>query len=568
MKIEALESKLDEAITKYYTEGNSDMTDEEYDAAIEYLRRVKPNSYILQKIGPDVNSTSKMYHTIPMGTLTKIHTDEQVKDWMSKVSSMSNGFMISPKYDGFAVELIYQHGNLVMASTRGTGYVGENILESIMLFSDDRIPKTIREKDMMVHIRGEVITPIEYRDIFEAAGYVSLRNAVPGIVRSKATGLIPYLHFVAYNIYGEFVDNNPNLSLVELREVMRGWGFEVEDYAWYDESTAFDSMKDTHDQFAAGLINVPYECDGCVLKVNHQNLEDSTLRPMYQIAWKFQSKIQVTTLTDINYELGATGKYTPIAIFEPVVFQGATLTRASLGSFARMKSLIKEQGMKIGSLINVTRNGDIIPYVKSVVPYDGNGELVDIKIPEVCPYCNEPLKDTESNLMCVNEKCRGIIKMKACYYIRSVGVKGIGNGIIEKLVDAEYIESVSDAYRFKPEDVEGVRGWGESMIEKWKQFQSKYIPFQRMLSIYPFDSMAETFWNKVAATDTNYLNHLREYIMHGVDSDINLVDFFNPVKGIGAEKKEEAIQQIIDNLTDLFRLVDYMDSIRYQSVDC
>lgn len=564
MTIEKLEETLREASRKYYTTGDSPMSDEEYDAALEYLKRVKPYSEVLSEIGPDVEGSSKMYHVIPMGTLVKIHTDDQVKDWMSKVSSSSSGFMISPKYDGFAVELIYQNGNLVMASTRGTGYVGENILDSIMLFPDERIPKTISEKDNMVHIRGEVITPVKYRDIFEAEGYVSLRNAVPGIVRSKAEKFIPYLHFVAYNIYGDVVESCPDMDLTSWRSVMNDWGFEVEDYVWCKESSAFEEMKRVHDQFANGIMTVPYECDGCVIKVNHQNLKDSTLRPTDQIAWKFQSKVQVTKLLEVKYELGATGKYTPIAVFEPVVFQGATLTRASLGSFARMKTLIKDQGMKIGSLINVTRNGDIIPYVKSVVPYDGDGTQTDIDIPNVCPYCGEPLTETDANLLCTNRKCKGVIKMKACYYIKSVGVKGIGQGIIEKLVDAGYIESISDAYIFDPEKVEGVRGWGASMIEKWKQFQHKYVPFQRMLSMYPFDGMADSFWGKVFSTDDNYLRDLKSYFLNSKDYTINNLErYFERVKGIGSEKKADAINQINQNFEDLCCLTAFMDNVNF-----
>lgn len=559
MNLEQLESKLREASYKYYIDGNSDMSDEEYDAAVEYLRRVKPDSKFLDEIGPDVKGTSKMYHTIPMGTLTKIHTDAEVKDWMSKVYDSSDGFMISPKYDGFAVELIYQDGKLVMASTRGTGYVGENVLDSIMLFSDERIPKTLPD-NANVHIRGEVITPVKYRDIFESKGYVSLRNAVPGIVRSKSVEMIPYLHFVAYNIYGELVEANPYISLSTWRVTMAGWGFEVEEYVWCKESTAFDEMKLIHDQFASGVISVDYECDGCVLKSNRQNLEDSTLRPADQIAWKFQSKVQTTKLLEIKYELGATGKYTPIAVFEPVVFQGATLTRASLGSFARMESLIKDQGMKINSLINVTRNGDIIPYVKSVVPYDGDSEVFNIEIPTVCPYCGEPLNVTESTLSCDNKSCKGVMKMRAGSYIRSVGVKGIGQGVIDKLVDAGYIkDGIFDAYTFDPEKVVNVRGWGASMISKWNDFRSKFIPLQKFLSIYPFDNMSITFWNKVFATDDEYLSLFKDYLKDRSPMDLKI--YLSKVKGIGDERKVDAIQQIEDHYEDLSSIVNYLSTL-------
>lgn len=560
MNLEKLESKLRDASYKYYTDGNSDMTDEEFDAAVEYLRKMNPESKFLEEIGPEVNNTTKMYHTIPMGTLTKIHTDPEVKDWMSKVSSSSCGFMISPKYDGFAVELIYDDGKLVMASTRGTGYVGENVLDAIMMFSDDRIPKTIPEcEGLTAHIRGEVIAPVSYRDIFEAEGYVSLRNAVPGIVRSKSEKMIPYLHFVAYNIYGTVVEECPDICLTTWRNTMKDWGFEVEDYVWCREDTAFDEMKVIHDQFAAGIISVPYECDGCVLKVNQQNLSDSTLRPTDQIAWKFQSKVQTTKLIEVKYELGATGKYTPIAVFEPVVFQGATLTRASLGSFARMKSLINDQGMKINSLINVTRNGDIIPYVKSVVPYDGDSEVFDIEIPEVCPYCGEPLTQTDSSLLCVNKTCKGVMKMKACYYIRSVGVKGIGQGVIDKLVEGEYIKrGIFDAYLIDPEKVD-IKGWGASMISRWTEFEKKYLPLHRMLSIYPFENMAENFWNKVFSTDDDYLKIFREYLLG--DRKLDLKSYFSRVKGIGEERKVDAIRQIEENYEDLSSLVGYMSSI-------
>lgn len=555
MIIEKLEEMLRKASADYYLNGDSDMTDDEYDAAVDYLRTVKPDSPFLQEIGPDAGNSNKVYHPIPMGTLTKIHTEEQVKSWMSKFSDVGDlGWMISPKYDGFAVELIYKDGNLVVASTRGTGYLGEDVTESIKLF--DNIPKTVPTTDM-VSIRGEVIAPVKYRDIFEAEGYVSLRNAVPGIVRSKAEKFIPYLHFVAYNMYGDYVEHMNYYDLVSLRMVMQGWGFEVEEFVTCEGEDPFSGLKSMYDGFVNGMVTVPYECDGCVLKVNRQDLTDDTLRPNKQIAWKFQSKVQVTTLTDVQYELGATGKYTPIAIFEPVVFQGATLTRASLGSYARMISLINDQGMKIGSLINVTRNGDIIPYVKSVVPYDGNGDQTPIVIPEVCPYCGEPLTSTQSTLLCTNKKCKGIIKMRASAYIRNVGVKGIGLGVIDKLVDAGYITCVSDAYRFDPDKVVGVKGWGPSLISKWKEFRSKNLPWRKILSIYPFENMADTFWDKVFSVRS--INGLIYYLLgYGY---LDLDDYFKDIKGIGEDRLKEAVHQIRDNYEDLNNIFKYMDHL-------
>lgn len=550
MDSKTLVHQLRQASDLYYTKGTSPMTDDQYDAAVELLRRIDPANKYLAEIGPEPTEGSrKIYHVVPMGTLSKYHTDEEVIEWLRKNVPVNQGFLLSPKYDGFGVELVYIQGKLVSASTRGTGYVGEDILEPVS--SIPNVPKLLKSSSLDIVVRGEVIIPREYRSLMEERGYKSLRNAVPGIVRSNLKELLVYTHFVAYNAFGDWVSRTLH-SQKELREVLERYNFEVESYEFHND---FVSAKKAY-EFIRDHKGT-YEYDGVVLKVDNAYIEDA-LVPVTQIAWKFQSKVQVTPLRKVEYQLGATGKFTPIAIFDPVVFQGATITRASLGSYARFKSLVRD-GMKVGSLIAVTRQGDIIPYVQEVVSTEETAE--DILELSICPYCGDALIRNDKECLCVNKSCKELLKLKISSFVSCAKVKGIGSGVVNKLVDAGYFKNslISDIYRIDPESVV-VSGWGESMIAKWTALQLKKFTLLEILSFYPFDNCGSALWKKFLSgfeSDKDSIEFLQD-LSEGKVSFSALYSYVRDVvKGIGDEKFDNIMNQLHHCSLDLLSVIEY-----------
>lgn len=548
MNVPELVAKLRIASKEYYTTGNSPMSDDEYDAAVELLRKVAPESPYLAEIGPAPDSSSKkIYHTIPMGTLSKYHTDAEITVWLqsSSLAPFTQGVLISPKYDGFGVEIVYQDGKLVVASTRGTGHLGEDITESVNLMKT--VPKDLgRNVDLIV--RGEAIIPKVHRALLEEKGYKSLRNAVPGIVRSCEKELLPLVHFVAYNAFGTYLSARRCATQWDIRNVLTDLNFIVENVG----PRAYRNFPELKTQYEfIRTVDGTYEYDGVVLKDNRIT-DDNWLTPSHQVAWKFQSKVQVTTLRDVEYQIGTTGKFTPVAIFDPVCFQGATLTRASLGSYARFKDLIDTKGMKIGSQVAITRQGDIIPYVQDVVDSTGlDGEVRDIEELKICPYCGEELVNTGANLICPNKKDPTVVASKISAYISGIGVKGIGLGMITKLVDAGYLTQVSDLYKLDPESVK-VKGWGSSAVKKWQILQSKPLQLVEVLANYPFENCGGSTWSKlVSAVGASVL---RDEILIGgfLPTEFNRTS----VKGLSESKLSDIEAQIKDNEEDLKYIIE------------
>lgn len=542
--INKLVATLRDASKKYYETGDSPLSDAEYDSAVKVLESLDPENPYLREIGPTPeDSESKVYHILPMGTLSKYHTDEEIKDFLSK--EKADNYLVSPKYDGFGVELVYKDMELVSASTRGNGVVGEDITESVKCIRNipHTLPTLFREpKFPLLIIRGEAIIPTEMRGFLKERGYTSLRNAVPGLVRSNSPLIHECVDFVAYNM---IISGDPEryhaTSQCHLRKYLRYYGFSVEEFYVVDnDKTCFTMLKDFYDYFQKKR-GIPYEYDGVVIK-NGFIQDDDWRTPTHQIAWKFKSSVQVTTMTGIDYQIGATGKISPVAIFEPVEFQGATLTRASLGSMDRLSSLI-QKGLGIGCLISVTRQGDIIPYVQDVVV--SNTPDAVLTMPKYCFSCGEPLEYIGKNAYCTNPHDKMILKRKISQYISCLKVKGIGQGIINKLVDDDYLSSISSIYTLDIDSVT-VRGWGDSLKSKWEILRSMELTDAQVFRFYPMDDVGDSAWTKLFEDFTP--EELRKQVQSTSDIDISKCDHLSD------SKLENIRKQLEINRNDLCSL--------------
>lgn len=521
-KLVAYLKKCDDA---YYNSDSVLVSNDTYDALVETLRRLSPAHPYLSKVGsPLREGTSKVGRLVPMGTLSKYHTEDSVREWLQREEG---SILLAPKYDGFGVELTYQNGFLTMASTRGDGHVGEDVLEAVMRIPNIPIKLPEGMGDLRV-VRGEAIIPRKYHEDVKKLGYSAMRNAVPGIVRSNRADALRFVEFVAYEFFDNYLDRN--IQRERYQEL-----FTVEEYKLFD-SEDFENILSYRNKFGIHKEDYVYEFDGVVLKTIEIK-EDDLLCPKHQIAWKFKSNRETTTLRGIEFNVGATGSISVIGIFDEVEFQGAKLKRASFGSLP----LYRKMKPSIGDLIEVSRRGDIIPWIEGIV-YKNSEEYSECI---ECPCCGTPLKDDK----CPNKYCPERVKLKLYQYVKSIGVKGIGYSLLVSLVDAGIIKELSDIYTMDVERILSLPRQGNSSVEKWRKLQSKEITSFELLCAYPFENAGKSLWKSL----------LERYSMEEI---LNLDEetlLSANIKGIGTSKIKSIISQLTDSKEEIMRLVNVLN---------
>lgn len=535
--INQLVHMLEEASKAYYNSGEVIMSNERYDALVATLRRLEPFHPFLDQVGAPVEGYNKVGRKIPMGTLTKLHTDEDVKKWISTLDASRDEILFSYKYDGFGVELIYENYELKLASTRGDGYVGEDVTEAVLHLNG--VPATLPlEFSPDLIVRGEVIIPRKNHDKIKELGYTAMRNAIPGIVKSNRVEALELSDFVAYEFFDDAVLRSTQ------RRAYRNL-FNVE--AWKVFSvTDWEGLSRLREFTAQEKDDLAYEIDGVVLKTNMINdFGDALLCPKNSVAWKFKSNRRETILRGVEFQLGATGKFTPIGLFDPVEFQGAELKRASLGSMSRFTSL--DPKPVIGSIIEVSRRGDIIPYIEEILFSPDDCEEISLT---VCPHCDQPVTiDTNGEPICANPKCPEILRLKMTQYVKGLGVKGIGDALVRGLIESGSITSLPDIYKIDPETIRNLPRQGNSAVTKWRDLQEKEVMLIRFLSSYPLENIGEKVWDKVLSKVA-----LDEFL----ESPEVYECYLNTVRGLGEAKVKSLVEQVSahkDEIKELLHLV-------------
>lgn len=504
----------------YYNTSNPIVSDSTYDALVETLRRLDPSNPYLKKVGARVTS-NKVGRLVPMGTLSKYHTDEEILKWLD---SERGSILVSPKYDGFAVELTYHNGLLMSASTRGDGHVGEDVLTAMMKVQSVPIRLTEYNHIEYITVRGEAIIPTKNHEEAKKLGYQAMRNAVPGIVRSGRVDALGLVDFVAYEFIDGYVDR------VAQREFYAK-DFTVEDYhvlSYMD----IEAMQRIRSELRDG--NYSYELDGVVLKTAIIQ-EDDLLNPTHMIAWKYKSNRQTTTLREIEFNVGATGAISVVGIFDPVEFQGATLTRASFGSL----SLYREMRPCVGDLIEVSRRGDIIPWIEGVVLSDPDNTYID---QTVCPCCGTELSDDK----CINKECPDRVKLKLLQYIQGTKTKGLGQSLVKALVDAGMIKSLSDIYDLDPALILSLPRQGQSVVDKWITLQEKRLSPLEFLCAYPIENSGEAVWKAL----------LSKYPIKDILSMTEEDMLSAKIRGLGESKVKSIVSQISECREDMLNIME------------
>jgi len=504
-RIDELRELLTNANEAYYGLDEPILSDPEYDSLIRELRSLEKDEDLQDATSPSdsIGSAkrspfSPVRHRVPMLSLDNALNEEEFVDFTKRLKELNpsqHDFLIEYKFDGVAVELVYENGIFVEGSTRGDGEIGEDITEN--LFTVKSIPKTLPKDHILssfkrVEIRGEVVIPIR---AFELLNEERLKNgqAVFANPRNSASGSLRQLDpeitkgrpldFFAYALYADQM--LPYVAQNDILEALKQAGFIVNQYTLASDLQA---VIQEYRQRMQERENLPFEVDGLVIKVNSLNtqslLGDKSRSPRWAIAFKFPPQEVTTKLLDISFQVGRTGVITPVAELEPIRVGGVIVKRATLHN----EDEVKRKGLKIGDYVLIRRQGDVIPAVIKCFPDRRTGSEVDFQMLTKCPECDSVLeKEQEEDIQwrCINASCpsKRLERLKHFVSKGAFDIDNLGEKILELLIEHGLISNPADLFKLKKEMLVDLPRMGEKSAENIiNAIQgSKKVPFNKFI---------------------------------------------------------------------------------------
>jgi DNA ligase (NAD+) len=355
---EELKKLIQEAREAYYNL-DPNVSDQQYDAWVDELTKLEPNAVEITAVGAEPSKISvweKVKHEIPMGSLRKSNSLEEFNDWIKKCGDIgAGGLFITHKIDGSSMELVYKKGLLVRCVTRGDGIIGEDVTENISQVPN--IPKNLGE-EIDITVRGEIVMDKAVFAKEYAKEYANPRNTAASLVRKKKGGgsEAKNLRFLAYWIQTKEMIETMDKSM----EFMQKW-FETPPFV---SSNNVDDIVLEYEKEKSCRTDIKYEIDGMVVSVNNREILDSlgevSMRPLGQIAWKFDAAMAETRVVDVKWQVGLTGRVTGVAVVEPINIGGVIITNISLHNL----SMFRELGLYKNCRVLVSRRNDVIPFIE------------------------------------------------------------------------------------------------------------------------------------------------------------------------------------------------------------
>ncbi len=558
-RIETLRKELREANYKYYVLAQPDITDYEYDKKLEELQKLEqqfpefydPNSPTQRVGGEPTTEFKTVRHKYPMLSLEKSYNIDDLKDWIKRISKLVDEpftFCVELKYDGVSLSNQYIDKKLVQSLTRGDGITGDDVTVNARTIRS--LPLVLRGDDVPheVFARGEVLIS---RDNFERinaeqekAGlptYMNARNLAAGTLKLLDPKLVAQrnLDFVAYFMLGEDlpVDNQYD-ALKKLEQ----WGFFVpHDYI---KAKNLDEIMDFILDWGVKRFDFPYDTDGIVVKVNEFDIQEklgyTSKSPRWAMAYKFPAERKLTRLLGVDFQVGRTGKVTPVANLEPVKLAGTIVKRATLHNEDNMKKLDLHEG----DYVYVEKAGEIIPQVVGVDKSKRKPGAKPITFIDHCPVCNTPLIKQGADYFCVNTTtCAPQIKAQIEHFVsrKAMDIDGLGPEIINLLYKNGLIHNIADLYTLKVDDLKDLEGLGQKSAENIINSiqQSKKQPFERVLYGLGIRHVGETAAKLIAKHFKNIDNLIKAR-----------PEEITAIKGIG-EKIAESIRNYFTNPDNL-----------------
>lgn len=450
-QIEDLVARLTKASHDYYN-GTPSMTDAEYDKLEEELRALDSGNAFFKRVGAAVDKSpwQKVQHRSPMGSLKKVQTPEEFREWASEHARAGKTFVLSDKCDGISLALWYEDGDLVMGVTRGDGLVGEDITRNARRMKGVRtnIPGFTGE------LRAEVVLLHEdWQKHFPDKA--NPRNAASGTAkRLDGVGVehLTVLHYQMIRRGGKV----PIRNKIQEFKALKALGCAVPRF--YEASDAATVLA-IYEKYIAGVRGrLNYDIDGLVIEFDDleyaESLGFTNERPNGARAFKFPHMRKPSVLQDIIWQVGPTGRTTPVAIFDQVNLAGANVSRASLYNISYIENDLG--GLRQGDKVIVSRRNDVIPRVEEVEARNPSGQKFEA--PGSCPECDTRLVMDGEFLMCPNSfECPAQVSGMVKHWIDGLGLKGWGDSIVVALCEEGYVSSPADLYYLKAEEVADIR---------------------------------------------------------------------------------------------------------------
>ena len=465
----------------YYDNDEPEISDYEYDMLMQTLKKIEAEnpdivlpSSPTQHVGGNAKSElfSPVEHTVQMASLRDVFSFDDVRDFDNKIRETVKNpiYVVEPKIDGLSVSLEYRNGRFVRGSTRGNGFVGEDVTANLMTITS--IPKTLSQPIEFLEVRGEVYMP---REVFlsiskqqEENGekpFKNPRNAAAGSLRQKNSEVtrerrLSIFVFNIQQIEGEEIKTHSS-SL----DLLSSLGFPVSpSYNTYENIE--DVIKEI-ENIGSLRSKYPFDIDGAVVKVDtltDRNALGATAKyPRWAVAFKYPPEEKETILRDIEINVGRTGALTPTAVFDPIILAGTSVSRAVLHN----QDFISEKDIRIGDTIVVRKAGEIIPEV--LYSKEHQKDSVPYFIPEYCPSCQSKVykDDDEAVIRCINPACPAQLSRNIIHFASksAMDIDRLGPAIIDAFIENNLISSAADLYTLLPEQIENLEGLGKKSAQ-------------------------------------------------------------------------------------------------------
>ncbi len=490
---------------QYYVLNKPIVTDYEFDMLLKELEKLEKEENIVlpnsptQRIGSDLeNEFKEVYREKVMGSIANCYDKKELLKWMQSIAPNNTMFIVSPKYDGTSCSLLYKKGVLVQASTRGNGYIGSDITENACTIKS--IPLTIPITDYDCEIRGEIMMP---KSVFQKLNKIRIEQGIEPFAneRNAAAGSIKQLNskITAERclIFRPFAADCPEAYLTSQFDMTKfvetmGFCIDIPDFISSNPNEIIDYLDKFEQTY---LKNMDYCMDGVVIKVNDLHLQNnlgySQKVPYWAKAYKFKQQSVSTKLTDVEWQVGRSGKLNPVGILDTVRVDGSNINNVTLNNM----DFIHDMDIRIGSYIFIEKGGQVIPKVTGIDYERHILENIDfetcdkIKEPNICPCCGMPVKkkinqngQSGTHIYCTNENCKERIISKLEYFVSKdcMNIDGLGKKIIANLYEINDVRNWYDLYNLTEYSISYL---GKNAIKICENIQkSKSVSADRVLA--------------------------------------------------------------------------------------
>ena len=485
-RIEELRKKTEYYAQKYYDDDNPEISDFEYDMLMVELRNLEKDfpefiskDSLTQKVGGHVKEGfTKVTHEVPLQSLQDVFSIEEVEEFDERMKKQAKEndieeikYVVETKIDGLSAALEYKEGKFIRGATRGNGLIGEDVTENLKTVKT--IPMEIKD-NINITVRGEVfISKKDFeemnqeREENEEELFANARNAAAGSLRqlnSKVTAERP-LDIYIFNV--QKIEGKEFNSHFEELEYLREQGFNVNPVLipCKDIKEVEEAIK----KIGEMRESLTYGIDGAVVKIDdlkfREILGTTAKVPRWAVAYKYPPEKKETKLKDIICQVGRTGVITPMAILEPVQVAGSTISKTTLHN----EDFIKEKELKIGDTVVIQKAGDVIPEIVEVKKEKRTGEEKDFEMPKICPVCGAPAirEEGEAAIRCTGIECPAKLFRNLVHFVsrEAMNIDGLGENILQQLLDKKLIENIADIYTLKLEDIASLKKNGKKFAQ-------------------------------------------------------------------------------------------------------